>query len=165
MLRYSAVCLSLVFVLASCVEDIRPDSERTIILDGLELTESKPGEFPAWRCNDYIDKGKTLIEVGIIPLEHFTTPEYIDNDEFMDNFSRIAGFMGDYIGYVLYDGTNKGTWAMYRRTGLKHRWDWGEDSQYSFMIKPDGVGLYYDFSAVETKKADDVYNCYKYESL
>jgi hypothetical protein len=46
-----------------------------------------------------------------------------------------------------------------------YRWDWGPNkTDYSFVIKPDGVGLYYDFSYVqkgESIKARDVYKCYK----
>jgi hypothetical protein len=80
-----------------------------------------------------------------------------------------VGFFGDPtyegLGFILYDGGYKGGRTYYRRTGLEHRWDWGPDgSDYAFVIKSDGAGLYYDFSTAEpgeSKKASEVYKCYR----
>ena len=58
----------------------------------------------------------------------------------------------------------QGEITLYRRTGLEHRWDWGDGASYSFVIKTDGTGLYYDFSTVpdgENTKASAVYKCYQ----
>jgi len=67
------------------------------------------------------------------------------------------------FGFVLYDGGYSGERTMYRRTGLEHCWDWGPNlNDYSFVIKTDGTGLYYDFSTMEdgeSTKARAVYQC------
>ena len=39
--------------------------------------------------------------------------------------------------------------AVFRVVGFDRRWDFGEDGNYAFVIKPDGSGAYYDFSSVE----------------
>lgn len=49
------------------------------------------------------------------------------------------------LGFVLYDGTDKGAFVLYYRNGLDHRWDW---DKFSFVITPEGEGLYYDFHSV-----------------
>jgi hypothetical protein len=67
------------------------------------------------------------------------------------------------VGFVLYDGGVSGVLARYQRQGLNQRWDWGPGGgKFSIIIKPDGTGLYYDFSSVpsgETTKANDIYKC------
>ena len=131
-----------VIALTSCMQTIRPASERTIILNGEKYTEKTPGEFLSWRCNDYVHRGKTIIEVGLTSTV----------------FKSVSG-------YVLYDGTNEGTIAFYQRNGLNHRWSWGANAVYSFVIKPDGTGAYYDFSYAdegEQIKPNDIFKCSKY---
>jgi len=117
---------------------------RTIILDGDTIYEKDVGGFKCWYCNDFIDGGKTLVEVGII------------NDSPLDGLE---------FGFVLYDGGYIGDVTMYRRTGLEHRWDWGPNlADYSFVIKTDGTGAYYDFTAVEkgeSTKPNEIYKCYE----
>ena len=56
--------------------------------------------------------------------------------------------------------------ASFRIAGLNRRWDFGDDESedgysYAFIIKPDGTGLYYDFStsADGTASASDSFNC------
>ena len=39
--------------------------------------------------------------------------------------------------------------ATFRVSGFDRRWDFGEGFAYSFIIRPDGSGLYYDFSDVK----------------
>lgn len=143
---FITVMLSLSLV--GCMRDIKPAAPRTIILNGEKVTESASNEFQSWRCKDYIRGGKTIIEVGLTSQA----------------FKLISG-------YVLYDGTNEGTIATYQRSGINHRWDWGQERDwsqglhYSFVLKPDGKGLYYDFSSVkegESTNASDVFKCYKY---
>ena len=84
--------------------------------------------------------------------------------------SKIKMMMHEYfkskLGFILYDGTNTGEIVLYNRTGLEHRWDWGsKNNSYSFVIKTDGTGLYYDFSTADDdgrkSKADDIYKCRK----
>ncbi len=71
----------------------------------------------------------------------------------------------DVGGFILSDGGYSGAHTYYRRTGLEHRWDWcPNETNYVFVIKPDGTGLYYDFSSVpygESTKASDVFQCYR----
>lgn len=62
-------------------------------------------------------------------------------------------------GYIKIDDST--VFTSYNRKGFNHRWDWEE---YSFIIKPDGVGLYYDFNFVsedKTTKPSQVYRCDK----
>ncbi len=47
--------------------------------------------------------------------------------------------------------------AKYERKGFNHRWDFEFNEEedrfdYTFVIKPDGTGLYYDFSIMEPGK-------------
>lgn len=120
---------------------IQPVS-RTIIIDGDTISEKSIGGITSWQCKDYIDGGRTLVEVG-----------------FFDDPSLNG------IGFILYDGGNSGVSADCYRAGLDHRWDWeSNNSNYSFVVKTDGTGLYYDFSTVpkgETTKAREVYKCYQ----
>ena len=60
--------------------------------------------------------------------------------------------------------------AEFRIAGFDRRWDfggdvgklWGAQHNYAFVIRPDGVGGYYDFSIVEPGEATGpkrVYDC------
>jgi hypothetical protein len=119
-----------------------PDGPRKIVLNGTSYSESDMGKIISWRCNDYVNGGRTLLEVGTF-----------------EN-ARLGAF-----GFVLYDGGNAGEPTHYRRSGINHRWDWGpHTTEYAFIIKPDGTGLYYDFSSVQAGKsatASEVYRCYR----
>ncbi len=137
---------------------------RTLILGGEEHIESEFVEFVAWKCSDYSSGENTLVEFGraLISDNYKNSSEYEKiNDsekEAIDEFIKMFGF-------VLYDGTNTGERALYSRSGLNHRWDWGPEGKYSFIIKPDGTGLFYDFTSAqsgESIKANDVYKCRKY---
>ena len=111
---------------------------------GETYTEDEHVKFVTWSCKDFVYATDTLLEFG-----------YMD----MDVLSEFK-----LMGFVLYDGGHTGEFAAHQRQGINHRWDWGDDLNYSFVIKPDGTGLFYDFSSVqegEGKKADDVYKCYK----
>jgi hypothetical protein len=115
---------------------------RTIILDGGRVSEDAVGGFTSWYCVDFIDEGEILVEVGF-----FNNPDF------------------GLVGFILFEGGYSGEFTSYRRDGLNHRWDWGPNkNDYAFVIKPDGVGLYYDFTVVpkgEPTKARDVYRCKK----
>jgi hypothetical protein len=111
-------------------------------VESVEISEDEAGVFVTWKCEDFSDRGPTLVEVGI-----FSDPE----------------FSAD--GFVLYDGGNTGTAASYQRQGLNRRWNWeSRGASYAFIVKPDNTGLYYDFSLVpdgETTGAKEIYKCYK----
>ena len=118
---------------------------RSIILNGETYAENDVGGFISWLCYAYsdYDEKKLLLEVGT-----FGDPELNKS------------------GYILYDGGYTGELTYYQRNGLEHRWDWGGlfGSTYSFVIKSDGTGLYYDFTNVkigESTKARDVFRCRK----
>ena len=118
-----------------------PTGPRTLILDGKSISEDEIGGFISWYCVDYIDGGPILVEVG-----------YFGDTEF------------ESIGFILYEGGYIGELTYYSRTGLEHRWDWGPNDEYAFVIKPDGTGLYYDFSSVKvgtSTKARSVYKAYR----
>lgn len=118
-----------------------PSGPRTIVLGDEKISEEVAGGFTSWYCKDFINEDKVVIEVGFYEDSPF-----------------------DWLGFVLYDGGFTGESALYQRKGLQHRWDWGPNGNYAFIIKPDGIGLYYDFSLVssgESTKANDVYKCYQ----
>ena len=148
MMKSIAILLVSIFLLSlqSC-SSTRPASTtqsglRTITLGGEKFSESEKGDFISWYCRDYVYSGPIEVEVG-----YFGNPSY-------------EGF-----GFILYDGGDIGVVSNYERTGLEHRWDWGPNgSEYAFIIKTDGSGLYYDFTNVEdgnTTKAKEVYKCHK----
>ena len=115
---------------------------RTIVIGGEQYTENKIGDFISWGCRDYDQPDSVLVEVGTFALDYL---------ELSDG------------GFILFDGGDAGNFTWYNREGINNRWSWGPSGHgYSFIIKPDGTGLYYDFSNVpegETIKADDVYKC------
>ena len=132
---------------ASTTPPSRPSSvtttgPRTIILDDKKYSENDVGGFISWFCYDFVYEEKgVLLEVGF-----FGDPDFKN------------------LGYILYDGSYTGEFTLYVRTGIEHRWDWGTDGQYSFVIKADGTGLYYDFTNVEkgqSTKPKDVFKCYR----
>ncbi len=137
------------------------DLGRILTLSGKEYNEGEPWQFMSWKCQDYSYGGRTLVEVGRIspPDDYKNTAEYKEMDDSKKELDKFFGM----FGFVLYDGTDTGDVTTYHRSGLSHRWDWGpDDSSYSFIIKPDGTGLFYDFSTAENgkkSKADEIYKC------
>jgi hypothetical protein len=126
------------FLLQSCATapSATKQGPRTIILNGTTFSEDELGRITSWRCVDYIRGNQTLVEVGF-----FSKPDYLG------------------VGFILY-----GEPTVYRREGINHRWDWrADDYDYAFIIKPDGTGLYIDFSVTENEveKPDERYKCYQ----
>ncbi len=146
------------------IKDHETKSQRVLVLSGNEFVENDSSEFISWKCSDYISDGETLVEFGQITMKY----DYKSNKEYeaLDNKDKeLANDIARQLGFVLYDGTNKGDIAMHNRNGLNHRWDWGPEGKYSFIIKPDGTGLFYDFTSAEPDesiKANDVYKCKKF---
>jgi hypothetical protein len=137
---------------------------RTLILGGEELQEFSPGQFISWKCRDYISEGEILVEFGQL----LVPDDYKENEEYEGKSASEKTALDELVGklgFVLYEGTNTGDYTEYSQRGLSHRWNWGsQDGGYSFVIKPDGTGLFYDFSTAEDgmkDKADDVYKCSK----
>ena len=144
---YCSSLLGLVLLLSACASTptattpttaTTHQGPRIIVLSGTQVSEETHGKFISWGCRDYADSGRILVELG-----RFLDPEL------------------NLLGFVLYDGGDSGSGTNYHRTGINHRWDWGgpNGSDYAFIIKPDGTGLYYDFSNVSKgteTKANDV---------
>ena len=103
------------------IEDAPRD--RQLVLSGKVISESELGGVERWYAIDkYGGSSKVRFQVGYFREE----PN---------------------IGFVLYEGGNRGELAICYRAGLNLRWDWGN---YSIVIKSDGTGLYYDFSSKTT---------------
>jgi len=111
---------------------------RTITLAGKQISEEKAGKFISWTCSDFSDGGKTLVEVGTFSAKDL-----------------------DGAGFVIYDGGNSGEPTMFQRKGINLRWDWGPEGHFAFVLKPDGTGLFYDFSNAGRKEvtANEVFKC------
>jgi len=141
--RVAAGLASLILVSACAVHGL-PTSvgSREIVLEGIPISEDEANIFSTWKCVEYYDGWRTLVEVGI-----FSNPDLSTT------------------GFVLYDGKNTGVPTSYQRQGLNRRWDWGTGgASYAFVIKPDGTGFYYDFSSVpagETTESKESYKCHK----
>ena len=149
-MRKWVACLFISFILSALVSCKTPKTTassanssgpRTLIIGDETISEEDVGGFTSWYCKDFISRDRIVIEVGIF------------NDALMD-----------FLGFILYDGGYTGEIAIYQRTGLEHRWDWGENAAYAFVLRTDGTGLYYDFTTVsegESTKARAVYRCYQ----
>lgn len=127
---------------ASRPESTIPFDPRSIVLNDKTVSEKDVGRFTSWYCYDYVNDDKVLLEVG-----------FFSNKKLKK------------VGFILFDGGNSGETTRYQRTGLEHRWDWGPSgADYSFIIQPNGTGLYYDFTTSsdgKKSKADGVYKCYQ----
>lgn len=136
-------CLIVISLFTSCLSipaSAVSSGSRTLILNEVPISESDTDNgFTAWYCVDYVYGISVLVEVGY----------------FYKN--------GSQYGFILYDGGYIGELTYFSRDGLNYRWDWGEKFQYSFIIKPDGTGLYYDFSTSKDgiSKPRDIYKAYK----
>jgi len=70
-------------------------------------------------------------------------------------------------GYGLIQFAGADHLAVYELQGFNHRWDFGKNAEdngtnYAFIIKPDGTGLYVDFSSSaegEKTQASQAYIC------
>ena len=119
---------------------------RTIVLEGEEvkeeLKEDETQKFVAWRCSEFLKDGPTLVEVGYIEFTGGSAP--------------------DYSGFILFDGSDSGVLALYRRKGLERVWNWGPELKYQFNLHSDGNGFYYDFTGTkegEKIKASQLFTC------
>ncbi len=101
---------------------------------GAQAQQSRDIAIEKWRCFDIFDYSE---------------------EEVLVTLSRVTGDGQDREhGEVLVAGVTYR--ADFRVVGLDRRWNWGEETSlfqqsfaYSFIIRPNGDGLYYDFSDVE----------------
>ena len=141
--RVAAGLASVILVSACAVSGLpNPVGSREIVLEGILISEDETNIFSTWKCVEYYDGWRTLVEVGI-----FSNPDLSTT------------------GFVLYDGKNTGVPTSYQRQGLNRRWDWGSNgSRFSFIVEPDNTGRYYDFSSVpdgESTESKESYKCYQ----
>ena len=138
---------------------------RTLILDGETFSEDSVGKFTSWYCKDYRKGGATLVEVGYISVHDSVISRLSESTEISEllkdyELPDVSSLL-EHAGFILYDGGYSGELTIYRRTGLEHRWDWGPDNNYAFVIKQNGIGYYYDFSMESETTANEIYKCYK----
>ena len=147
---------------------------------GLEIDGTTYDSYTLWGCRDYVHDeyialelvktDKTIGDMLVGALQEFAKEkqEEVDvkktiqeNKEASESFQDLQKI---HIGFILFDGTKDYAKTFYMRDGINHRWEW-EDGNYVFIMKPDGTGLYYDFTNVkkgESTKAKDVFKCKKY---
>lgn len=122
---------------------------RDLFISGYKVNEQEFGGCERWYAVDY---SNILGEDDIVRFQ-------------------VGYFKDNNIGFILYEDETVGEEAIYYRQGLELRWDWGYDEnddsswyRYSFIIKPDGTGLYYDFSTSEDGIASprEFYKCTKF---
>lgn len=135
-----ALIIAFSLVLVACkstrLKDINKNI-RVLTLNEIKLTSGEPYTFSSWKCKDYFEGGKLIIEVGVIDgISNNATVSNVDNEFDILN-----------TGFILVDGKDSGFFAEYKIDGINHRWDWegptGKD--YAVIITQDGIGNYYDF--------------------
>ena len=95
-----------------------------------------------WQCFDTFDRNQTRVLVTLTRLGGAS-----------DGFGEVS------VGDTIHP-------AIFRIDGLDWRWNFGCNESdgrfdYSFIIEPDGTGLYYNFSASTdgTAKPSDLFDC------
>lgn len=114
--------------------------------------------------------GYSVSETDFGGVERWFAVDKYNYDSFIDEVRLQVGYFNqNSIGFILYGNGTVGEEAYYHRDGLNLRWDWGSDGygtsyKYSFVIEPDGTGLYYDFSASTdgTSKPRGIYKVHKF---
>lgn len=137
------IFLSLACATTSTLSSTSTPRDRLLTLDGYTISESDFGGVERWYLVDKFGDDTTTIRF------------------------QVGYFKGNNTGFILYEDGTVGNLAYFSREGLDLRWDWGENGnhyRYSFVIQPDGTGLYYDFlmSTDGTAKARGVYQAKKF---
>ncbi len=150
----------------------------------LEIDGNKYTKYTKWTCRDYVHDERIALEVvktdkGVVDVMGGNIHGAIEevqkennNEITKEQEGRLKvllegvvqeAFSKYSLGYVLYDGSKEYARTFYLREGISHRWEW-EDGKYVFIIKPNGLGLYYDFTNTEKgapTKAHDIFKCEK----
>jgi len=105
--------------------------DRELSLGGYKISESDFGGTVRWYA-----------------IDNYNFDDFVDKIRF-----QVGYFKENNLGFILYEDGTIGEEAFFSRDGLNLRWDWGsyerdgsDKFRYSFVIEPDGTGLYYDFS-------------------
>lgn len=136
----------LIIVFSSCVAMPPTPRDRKLTLSGLEYSETDHGGVERW----YV-------------VDKYNYDELIEEVRFQVGYFKDANI----IGFILYEKGTTGEIAFFSREGLDLRWDWGaygDSFRYSFVVEPDGTGLYYDFSTSSdgSAKPRGIYKVYKF---
>ena len=102
-----------------------------------EVITGAPEEIPGiqqWRCISGVDWARVQIEGYFSAYEVIVRLSRPEREE-----------VG--IGEITVAGTTHT--AIFAVEGVDLRWYFGQDSQYSFIVQPDGTARYYNFSGVE----------------
>jgi hypothetical protein len=132
---------------------------RVLTLNEIKVKSGDPYTFSSWKCKDYFEGGKLIIEVGII--------DGISDDVTTSNVDDELNILN--AGFILVNGKDSGFFAEYQMDGINHRWDWegSTGNDYAITISQDGTGHYYEFgtaSLIEmftgrTAESKQVFKC------
>lgn len=133
------------FIFISCASVPSTSRDRMLSLSGYSISETEFGGVERWYAVDLYNYESLIDEVRF----------------------QVGFFKNDNIGFILYGDGTIGEIAYFSRDGLDLRWDWGRKGKsfkYSFVIEPDGTGLYYDFSTSKdgTAKPRGLYKVRKF---
>ena len=148
-----------------------PDTPRTLKLDGKTYDK-----YTLWGCRDYSSSFGTVLELVRIDETSKTSDKELtkaiqeskevpdkNKKKLLKSLDKLNNLISKLqLGFIMFDGRKEYSSTFYSKDGIDHRWDW--EDKYTFIIKPDGTGLYYDFTSVkkgESTKARDVYKCEK----
>lgn len=141
--------LAIALSFLSCTSAPSTSRDRQLSLGGYSVSESNLGGVERWYAVDKYDTSNTEVR--------FQVGYFIESNPV--------------IGFILYENGTTGELADFSRQGLDLRWDWGEyyrdgssRYRYSFVIEPDGTGLYYDFSTSTdgVAKPRGIYKAHKF---
>ena len=96
-----ALIISLSLILVACestrLKDINKNI-RVLTLNEIKLKSGEPYTFSSWKCKDYFEGGKLIIEVGVIDgISNNATASNVDNEFDILN-----------AGFILVDGKDSG---------------------------------------------------------
>ena len=119
----------------------------------------------------FLTNGYTISESEHGGVERWYAVDKYNYDSLSDEIRFQVGYFRDdnILGFILWGTGTTGESAFFSRQGLDLRWNWGfngsiYDFNYSFIIRPDGTGLYYDFSTSTdgTAKPRGIYKVHKF---